>query len=349
MITAIDKFPVRRTEKSRISETDFNNLPFGRVFSDHMFIADYVGGEWKNLEICPYGKIQLAPSASALHYGQAIFEGMKAYKTDDGSVQLFRPSDNIKRLNKSAARMSMPEVPEEIFMDALMQLVSLDRNWVPQKDGYSLYIRPVMFAVDEFVGVKASESYKFIIFTSPTGTYYTEPVRVKIETTYTRACEGGIGYAKAAGNYAASLYPAKQAQKQGFHQLVWTDAKEHKYIEESGTMNVMFIIGDTLVTPTLTTNTILPGVTRDSVLTLARHWGMKVEERRISVGETLNGAFGTGTAATIAQIIMIHHNGNDYNLPSIEKREFSNKARKFLQDLQRGREQDIFNWMVKVC
>lgn len=320
-----------------------------------MFIADFKDGEWRNLSIIPYAQISMSPATSVFHYGQAIFEGMKAYKSDSGDVFLFRPWDNAERFNRSAARLCMPEVPKEIFMEGLMQLISLDRNWIPASDGSSLYIRPVMFSTDEFIGVKSSDSYKFIIITSPSGVYYKEPIRVKVETHYTRACEGGTGSAKAAGNYAASLYPAKLAQQKGYHQIIWTDAKEHKYIEESGTMNVMFVIGDTVVTPALH-DSILAGITRDSVLTLARDWGMKVEERKISVDEIvqahkkgiLKEAFGVGTAATIAQIISFNYNETDFQLPPVEQREFSNKVSKTLTDIRRGKVKDKFGWMMKV-
>lgn len=346
---------VEKTGHSRLPEVDIYNTKFGHRFSDHMFVADFKDGEWRDSRIVPFEKILMSPATSVLHYGQAIFEGMKAYKTDKGEVLLFRPWDNAERFNRSATRLCMPTVPKELFMEALSRLISLDNAWIPASDGSSLYIRPVMFSTDEFIGVKPSDSYKFIIISSPSGVYYKEPIRVKVETHYTRACEGGTGSAKAAGNYAASLYPAKLGQQKGYHQLIWTDAKEHKYIEESGTMNVMFVIGDTLVTPALH-DSILAGITRDSVLTIARDWGMKVEERKISVDEiidahkngTLKSAFGVGTAATIIQIITICHNGVDYQLPPVEQREFSNKVSKYLNEIRRGKTTDKFGWMMKL-
>ena len=343
--------PVSRTSVSRLAETDFNNLAFGKTFSDHMFVADYEDGEWKNLEIVPYGEISMSPAASALHYGQAIFEGIKAYKQKNGQTVIFRPLDNFERFNISAERMVMPVVPEEIFMQGMAQLISLDRDWVPSTEGHSLYIRPFMFATDPVIGVHASAAYKFIIITGPTGAYYAKPIKVKIEMHYARAVEGGVGYAKTAGNYARSLYPTQQAQKEGFDQLIWTDAKEHAYIEESGTTNVMFVINNALITPS-TRDTILDGVTRKSILALARSWGMAVEERRVSVAEvieaarkgTLQEAFGAGTAATIAHIAQIGYKDELFTLPEPASREFSNKALKALSDIRYGIAQDEFGW-----
>ncbi len=254
---------------SRVKEIENTTPAFGRMFSDHMFMADYENGSWSNYRIIPYDKISLDPSCLVFHYGQAIFEGMKAYKSDDNEVFLFRPQANIERFNKSAVRMCMPAFPEEMFLEALKELVLLDKNWIPKGEGKSLYIRPFMIATDEYIGVKPSEKYRFIIITSPVGSYYTEPVKVKVETHYTRAAEGGTGTAKSAGNYAGALYPARLAQQQGYHQLLWTDARDHKYIEESGTMNVMFLLkGNKLLTPELN-STILNGVTRNSVLEIA--------------------------------------------------------------------------------
>ena len=350
MIEILD-IKINRTANSRLSSTDFENLPFGRVFSDHMFTADFEDGEWKNFQIVPYGNIEISPAASALHYGQAIFEGIKAFRQADGKIAAFRPYKNLERFNISAQRMAMPAVPEEIFMQGLQQLIDLDRDWVPAQEGYSLYVRPVMFATDPILGVHASATYKFVILTGPVGVYYAKPLKVKIETHYARAIEGGVGYAKTAGNYASSLLPTKAAQDEGFDQLIWTDAKEHAYIEESGTTNVMFVINDTLITPS-TRDTILDGVTRHSILDLARSWGMKVEERRVTVKEvieaaqqgTLQEAFGAGTAATIAQIAEITYEGQTYRLPEPAEREFSNKALKALKEIRYGLSPDTFGW-----
>lgn len=354
MLDTID-IPVRKVENSRVSEVDFNNIPFGKHFADHMFIAEYSNNDWHSPRIIPYDRLPMSPSSALIHYGQSIFEGMKAYKNSKREVLLFRPKDNFNRFNKSAVRMCMPELPEELFMESLKQLVSLDRDWVPSQSGSSLYIRPFMFASDEFLGVRPSETYKFMIITCPVASYYTEPVKVLVENNFTRAVEGGVGFVKAAGNYGRSLYPAKIAQQKGYHQLIWTDAFEHKYIEESGTMNIMFVIGDTLVTPPVST-TILAGVTRDSVLTLARDQGIKVEERRITIDEIieahgrgeLKDTFGTGTAATIAHFALIGYKGKDYHLPPVNERLFSNKVKAMLQDIRTGIAPDKHNWVVKV-
>lgn len=346
---------ITKTTESRISELDYDNIEFGKIFADHMFSVDYKDGQWQTPEILPYGNLSLSPATSALHYGQALFEGMKAYKNAAGEVSLFRPLDNARRLNLSAERMCMPTIPEEIFMQGLTELLKLDLKWVPPTKGCALYIRPFMFATDSFVGVRPSATYKFMIFCCPVGSYYANPLRVKIETEFSRSVEGGAGYAKAAGNYGAALYPAKLGQDKGYQQLIWTDAKEHKYLEESGTMNLMFVIDGKLITPALSTS-ILAGITRDSVLQLARDWGMTVEERKISIDEileahangTLEEAFGCGTAAVIAPIITIGYNGKDYELPAVENRKFSNKVGTELDKIKTGEIADPHNWMVKI-
>lgn len=349
------KIDVQKIAKSRISELNFDNLLFGKNFSDHMFVADYKDGKWGNLKILPFQHISLSPGNSALHYGQSIFEGLKAYKNNKGEALIFRPLENLKRMNKSAERMCMAQLTEEVFMSGLKELITLDKQWISDRPGYSLYIRPLMFATDEFLGVRPSETYKFIIMTGPAAAYYSEPVKVKVETYYSRSMVGGTGFAKTAGNYAGSLYPAKLAANEGYHQLLWTDAKEHKYFEESGTMNVMFLVGDTLITPPAA-DTILKGITRDSVLTLVRDWGIKLEERRVSVEEiikaidngSLREAFGVGTAATITHIAAIGFNGKDYVLPDIKTRELSGKILKSLDELKTGKSEDKFNWIYKV-
>ena len=344
---------IEKSESTRYQSFDFSNITFGKVCADYMFIADFEDGQWLNSRVVPYGKISYEPSIAAIHYGQSIFEGMKAYTNVNGGVNIFRPYENFKRFNVSAERMCMPQIPEEIFVGGLAQLISLDRNWVPKNLGDSLYIRPFMFATDEFLGVRPSNSYRFMIITAPAGAYYTEPVRVKVETHFTRAAEGGTGYAKCAGNYAGSLYPSLLAQKEGYHQLLWTDAKEHKYFEESGTMNAMFLIDNVLVTPA-TSDSILKGITRSSVIQLAKDWGMKVEERKVSVEEvmlaldkgTLQEAFGVGTAATIAPIATIHHEGIDFQLP--ETRNFAPKILKALNDIKFGIAEDVHGWNYTV-
>lgn len=346
---------IEKTPKSRVSDYDINNVPFGKCFSDHMFVAEYSNGAWNKAYIAPYQDVPMSYAMSALHYGQAIFEGMKAYKNDKGEVAMFRPVENLKRMNKSAIRMAMPEVPQELFMNGLNELLKLDSAWVPNSDTGSLYIRPFLIATDEAIGVKISDSYKFVIITCPAGKYYSEPIKVLVETTYFRAVHGGVGFVKAAGNYGRSLYPTKLAQQKGYQQVIWTDSETKQYFEESGTMNVMFLIGDTLLTPGLS-DTILDGITRDSVLTLARDWGMKVEERKVSIKEvleahekgTLKEVFGCGTAATIAQIIGIGHNGKDYMLPPVEERKFSPKVDETLRAIRKGRAADTHHWMLKV-
>lgn len=347
---------IKKIAQSRRSEIDFSSLVFGKVISDHMFVADFTDGAWGDFRIEPYGPMEIAPANAALHYGQSIFEGMKAYKNASGEVLVFRANANAKRLNASARRMCMPELPEAIFLEGLVTLLNLDRDWVPQTKGSSLYIRPFMFAMDNYIGVKPSESYRFMIFTCPVGAYYTTPVSVKVETTYTRASEGGTGEAKAAGNYAASLYPALKAQKEGYDQLLWTDGKTHSHIEESGTMNVMFNINGTLITAPTHGGTILKGITRDSVIQLAKDWGMPVEERFLSITEleealkagTLEEAFGIGTAATIAFIYKIHVNGTDYLLSESGKDAFSKKALATLDGIKYGELQDPHQWMISV-
>lgn len=346
---------ITKTSNSRLQEVDWDNLPFGKVFSDHMLVMDYKDGAWQSPEIMPFQNLELHPATSAIHYGQSIFEGMKANKGENGEVMIFRPDLNAKRFKESSVRMCMPEIPEDMFVELIKRVVDFDRDWIPSKEGYSLYIRPFMFATDDFIGIKPSETYKFIIFTCPVGAYYSQPVRVKIEEYYTRAAQGGVGRAKTAGNYAASLYPAKLAQQQGFHQLVWTDAAEHKYIEESGTMNILFEINGKLVTPSEDMDTILRGVTKRSAVEIAKHWGVEVEERRVTVEEIVEGlrngsvtdAFGAGTAATIAQIAAIGYRDEVFELPPVESRGISNKIKNYLNDLKAGKLEDEMNWLIK--
>jgi len=350
------EIPIEKIPTSRLSEVDFNNLQFGRLFSDHMFLAEFRDGQWQDLRIVPYGNLSLSPATMALHYAQSIFEGMKAYLTPKKEVVTFRPQENLARLNHSAQRMCMPEIPEEIFMEGLKQLLTLDKNWVPQKEGSSLYIRPLMFASDAYIGLQASENYLFMLITAPVGAYYANPVKVKIETDFVRAAQGGVGAAKTAGNYAASLYPASLGQAEGFDQLVWTDSKEHKYIEESGTMNLFFKFDDTLVTPSLV-GTILPGITRKSILKIAEEQGIKTEERLVSVDEVIssieNGSlkevFGAGTAAIITPVRSMGYEDKIYELPPIREEGFALKTKKMLLDLQTGKIEDPHNWVYKIC
>tara|TARA_B100000767_G_C19749833_1_gene530241 strand:- start:663 stop:1760 length:1098 start_codon:yes stop_codon:yes gene_type:complete len=357
-IETTSTFDVHQTQTSRLDQVDFDNLDFGRVFSDHMFVMEYEDGKWQRGAVEPYGPFTMSPASMVFHYGQAIFEGMKAYRSQDGSVSLFRPGKNIERFNTSARRLCMPEVPEDVFMEALAALVKLDEAWVPSGDEASLYVRPFMIATDSFVGVRSSNKYTFSIFTCPVDAYYKGSVRVKVERHFTRATPGGTGYAKAAGNYAGSLYPSELAQKEGYDQLIWTDAVEHEYIEESGTMNAMFIIGGKLVSPQ-TSDTILNGVTRDSVITIAKDLGIEVEIRKISVTELEEGlksgriteAFGVGTAATIKSIEVIGIDGTNYTLlrsePSHEG-SVANQLSLELDGIRRGRRDDRHLWNIPV-
>jgi branched-chain amino acid aminotransferase len=348
---------ITKVAKSRLAEIDFNNLPFGKTFSDHMFIADYSDGEWKDFKIVPFGEIGISPAMSSLHYGQAFFEGIKAYKHANGNVSIFRPDKNAERFNLSAQRLCMPELPVDIFLQSIEALVDLDRDWVPSKANHSLYIRPFMFATDPFLGVTPSSTYKYIVLTGPVGPYFSKNLKVKVETFYSRASEGGFGFAKAAGNYGGSMLPGMKATQEGFDQLIWTDSKEHAYIEELGAANIMFMMDGKLITPS-TRDTILKGVTRDTVLTLAKSWNIGIEERRISVEEIITGikesritdAFGVGTAATIAHIAEIGYEGELYTLPDPEKRVFSNRVLYVLNELRYGRSVDEHGWnfMVRV-
>jgi branched-chain amino acid aminotransferase len=355
MIAATSNIQVTRTQQSRVKEVDWENLGFGKIFSDHMLVIEYSNGAWQQPAIQPYGPLQFSPAISALHYGQAIFEGLKAYKTTDGEVLVFRPEKNAERLNKSAARMCMPSLPVELFMDGLTQLINLDKAWIPTGEGESLYLRPHMFAIDEFVGVRPSESYLFVVFSCPVGKYYTNELKVKIETDYTRAVKGGTGHAKAAGNYGAALFPTQIAKDAGYDQVLWTDGQNHDYFEESGTMNVVFLTGNTIMSPMLS-DSILDGVTRDTVLQIARDWGYNVEERKVSVAEVvdlmkahkLDGAFGVGTAATIAPIRLIHHEGVDYQLKAQEESDFAPRVSVYLDRLKRGLEPDTHQWNYKI-
>lgn len=346
---------VQKAETSKLQSLSLANLPFGKYFTDHMLEADYEDGEWKNIEIKPYQPLLLDPSLSALHYGQAIFEGIKAYKDKEGNTCIFRPLDNFKRFNISAERMQMPAVPEDIFMEGMRLLVSIDKKWIPDQADHSLYIRPFMFAVDPFIGVKPADCYKFMIILSPTGPYYSKPMRIYVEEKYTRAAPGGIGFAKAAGNYGSSLLATEEAKKNGYDQILWTDAFEHKYVQEIGTMNVFFIIGNKAYTPGLLSGTILAGVTRDSVITILQEMGLEVIEKAISIDEiidahkagTLKEVFGTGTAATISPIRELKY--KDYIMEfNTNTWKVSPEVKKRLDDIRNCQVPDRFGWMYKV-
>lgn len=347
---------IHRVAQSRIGQINWDNLPFGHVFTDHMLVMDFRDDAWQPPQIVPYGPISMHPCNTTLHYGQSIFEGMKAIRGKDGRITLFRPEMNAKRFAESCTRMAMPVIPEAQFIDLVKTLVRFEQAWIPDRAEASLYIRPFLFATDEYLGVRPSKTYKFMILTCPVGAYYAKPVSVKIEETFTRAAEGGVGRAKTAGNYAASLYPTQRAIEQGFQQLIWTDAKSHEYLEESGTMNLMLVIDGVLLTPSEDSDTILRSVVKRSVVELARHWGIPVEERRISVAEViqaireqrLTDAFGAGTAATIAPIAKIGYRDELFELPALETRAVSLRIKAYLDGIKRGDCRDELLWCVDV-
>lgn len=354
-MTAIDDFDITKVERSKLNETNLENIPFGKHFTDHMLEVDYENGEWKTPRILPYQPLKLDPSLAALHYGQAIFEGIKAYRDEAGNPQIFRPFDNFKRFNISAERMQMPVVPEEIFMEGMRLLIDIDRDWIPAKENHSLYIRPFMFSSDEAIGVRPSHNYKFLIILSPTGPYYAAPMRIYVEEKYVRAVEGGYGFAKAAGNYAGALLASAEANKKGFDQVLWMDAFEHKFVQECGTMNVFFIIGNSAITPGLETGTILEGVTRDSAIVLLKEMGWMVEERPLSINEimdaykagTLKEVFGTGTAATISLIKELKYKDYMMNF-DVEKWSIAPEIKRRMDAIRYGREPDIYGWLYKI-
>jgi len=351
----MNAIPVERTTQSRLSTIDFNNLGFGNHISDHMLVADYKNGKWQDPQVVPYGNLSMSPAMLSLHYGQAIFEGMKAFKNKNGELVIFRPQRHYQRMLKSMERMCMPAMSEEYFINSLNAVIKVDEAWVPTTEGSSLYLRPFLFATESRLGVKISEEYKFVVLTSPVGPYFAKPVRVKVEEHYVRAAEGGTGFAKCAGNYGGAFYPTQLANKQGFDQVLWTDARDHKYIDESGAMNVMFVLNGKLVTPQLT-SAILDGVTRNSLLSLAEKMGIAVEERKVSVAEikegfekgTLTEAFGAGTAAVVSTIAAINIAGIDYTLPAVDKNTIQLRLKKKLEDIRHGYEADEFDWVYKI-
>jgi branched-chain amino acid aminotransferase len=346
---------INKTKASRLDSVDFENIQFGRVFSDHMFVGDYAGGKWQNFEILPFQNLEYNPAFNSLHYGQSVFEGMKAHLDADNNVVLFRPMDNFARLNRSCERLCMATIDPQIMLDGLSELVKIDKNWIPKTEDGALYIRPFIFATDQYIGVAPSETYKMVIFTCPVNKYYDTAVKVKVEDVYSRAASGGTGFAKAAGNYAASLLPAKIAKEEGYDQLIWTDSVEHKYIEESGTMNLMVIIDGKIITPPAG-ETILGGITRTSVIDIARDLGYSVEVRQISVEEVIkaqeNGKledmFGTGTAVTITHISGFGRKGVDYELPSVSERKISSHLKRELEGIKRNKQNNYPQWLVIV-
>jgi branched-chain amino acid aminotransferase len=354
MIAAAD-INITKVETSKLNDINLTNIPFGKYFTDHMLEVDYEDGEWKIPEIKPYQPLLLSPATAALHYGQAIFEGIKAYKNENGETYIFRPQDNFKRFNISAERMQMPQVPEDIFMEGMRLLIEIDKNWVPQMEDHSLYIRPFMFSSDELIGVRPSDKYKFMILLSPTGPYYSEPMRIYVEEKYVRAVPGGVGYAKAAGNYGGAMYATAQAKLKGYDQVLWTDAYEHKYVQECGTMNVFFIIGNTAITPNLDEGTILAGVTRDSTMVLLKEMGFNVEERALSIDDIIDAykagilyeVFGTGTAATISFIKELRYKDYVMNF-DVNNWKTAPSLKNQLNAIRYGQVADTHEWMFKI-
>lgn len=352
------KIHIEKTQNSKLNEIDFDNLVFGRKFSDHMFVMEYDKGTWQEPKIKPYGPIQINPALNTLHYGQAIFEGMKAFYVDEHTINIYRPDVHLERFNNSARRMSIPETDYDTFITALEELIKLDHKFVPKKDQAALYLRPFIFASDDLLAARSSSKFSFYIITSPVGAYYDEgfnPVTLTTSQDYVRAVAGGTGEVKTAGNYAASFLPAQEAKNEGYTQVLWLDAKEHKYIEEVGTMNIHFLIGDTLVTPSLT-GSILPGVTRRSVTTLADEWGYKVEERKITIDEvfeasekgTLKEVFGSGTAAVISPVRLIHHKGTEINIGDGNIGDFAKRLYDEITGIQYGKIEDKHGWIHSV-
>jgi branched-chain amino acid aminotransferase len=344
---------VEKVKESRISQFDPQNIGFGKLFTDHMFIADYRNGEWTDLRIIPYGDFTLSPATSAIHYGQSIFEGMKAYASseNDHDITLFRPIENAKRLNRSAERMAMPHIPEELFMQGLETLLDMDRAWVPRTEGGALYIRPYMFSTDDYIGVKPSDTYRFAIFCCPVGPYYNKALKVKVEEEFSRAAPGGVGFTKCAGNYGSALHPTALAQKEGYDQILWTDPVEHKFVEETGTTNFFAVFENEIVTPALT-QTLLAGITRDSVIQGLKKLGYTVEERPLAVTELverkseLKELFITGTAATLMNLEGFGYRGDYFQVFKEDQNEASEKVKNWLDSMKIKAGEDPFNWVV---
>lgn len=343
----------KKASASAIDAVDFSNLQFGRVFTDHMVVAFYKEGKWSTPKLRPYGPLPFSPAMSVFHYGQAIFEGMKAFYAEEGQSILFRPDAHYKRINRSLSRMAMPELPEKLFMESIRMLLKKDKAWL--KRAGQLYVRPFAIAIDEGLKVKISDTYMYAVLACPVGSYFTKPLDLKIETEYTRSAPGGVGFAKAAGNYAASMLPTREAQEEGFDQLIWTDAKTHTIIEESGMMNIACVIRRKLVTPPAG-NTILAGITRDSLLTIAPTLGIKVEERKITVNELIKGivsgavteVFGMGTAATIASCASITHKGKKYLLKDWGENSVANRLFIELDSIKRGNKKAPKGWICEI-
>ena len=346
---------IEKIAKSRLADVSLENIPFGRYFTDHMLVAEYADGAWQSVKVQPYGPLQLDPSTAVLHYGQAIFEGIKAYRDAAGNAFVFRPYDNFERFNKSAVQMNMPPVPEEIFMEGMRQLIAIDKDWIPTMKDHALYIRPFMFSTDAMLGVRPSETYTFLVILSPSGPYFAAPMKIIVEEQYTRAAPGGVGFSKNAGNYGGSLLAATEAKKKGYDQVLWTDAFEHKWLQEVGMMNVFFMLNGVAVTPSLEEGTILAGVTRSSVITVLREMGIKVEERRVNIDELLAGygkgqlteMFGTGTAAVIAPIKELKYKEFAMEM-NLDKAPVQQAVRAQLAAIRSGAVADVHGWMWKI-
>ncbi len=349
-----ETFSIKRTDQSKIDQVDFENLSFGTVFTDHMFVCDYISGSWQTPEIIPYGPMSFDPSSKVFHYGQAVFEGMKAYKDKDGRIWMFRPDENFKRINKSAERLAIPSFPEEYFFDGLNELLKLDSAWIKPGIENSLYIRPFVIATENGVSASPSNAYRFVIICAPAQKYYAGKVRVLFAEKYSRSANGGVGYAKAAGNYAAQFYPTELAKDQGFQQVIWTDASTHEYLEEAGTMNIFFRINDTLLTAPIS-DRILDGVTRKSIIDLAKQQGINVEIRPVKVSEIIAAAkkgelkeiFGAGTAATINPIVGFGYKQEEFDLPNLEN-SYASRLKKQLKEIQANLAEDPFGWRYEV-
>jgi len=354
MEAQLKNIKIEKSKTTKINEVDFDNLAFGSVYSDHMLVCDYKNGAWETPEIMPYQPITLDPAAKIFHYGQSIFEGMKAYKDSSGATWLFRPKNNHKRLNISAKRLAIPEIPEEIFMEGLTTLLRLEKDWIPSNPGSSLYIRPFILASGKGFHASPADEYKFIICCAPSGAYFSGKVKVLIEEKYSRSANGGVGYAKAGGNYAGQFYPTQLAVKKGYNQVVWTDDNTHEYIEEAGAMNIFIRINDTLITGP-TSDRILDGITRKSILEIAEDEGIQTEVRKITVTEVVRAAksgalkemFGAGTAAVVSPICTFGHKGVDYDLPELQDN-FASLLKKRITDIQYNRAEDKFGWRYKV-
>ncbi|WP_445737369.1 branched-chain amino acid aminotransferase [Mariniflexile sp.] len=354
MNAIINDIAVIKAKTTKIKEVDFDNLKFGHVFSDHMLECHFKNGTWEAPKVVPYQAITLDPSAKIFHYGQSVFEGMKAYKDAHGDVWLFRPLENFKRLNISSKRLAIPELPEAYFMDGLKALLEVDKDWIPTKEGSSLYIRPFVFASGKGFHASPADEYKFIICTAPSGAYFSGKVKVLIEETYSRSANGGVGYAKAGGNYAGQFYPTQLAVEKGYQQVIWTDDTNHEYIEEAGAMNIFIRINDTLITGP-TSDRILDGITRKSIIDLAKSEGIPVEIRKITVKEVVEAAkdgslkemFGAGTAAVISPISGFGYKSEDFDLPELNET-YASYLKKRITDIQTNKSEDPFGWRYKV-